>query len=57
MKKGLPSVFANRRVGIINNNEEPEVYKEEKKTELAVKEEKSDIKVKETVQKLPKTGM
>ena len=44
-------------VNVINSEEEPEVYKEEKKTELAVTEEKSDIKVKETIQKLPKTGM
>lgn len=44
-------------VNVINSEEEPEIYKEEKKTELAVKEEQSGIKVKETVQKLPKTGM
>lgn len=44
-------------VNVINSEEEPEIYREEKKTELAVKEEQSGIKVKETVQKLPKTGM
>ena len=44
-------------VNVINSEEEQEIYKEEKKTELAVKEEQSGIKVKETVQKLPKTGM
>lgn len=44
-------------VNVINSEEEPEIYKEEKKTELAVKEEQSGIKVKKTVQKLPKTGM
>ena len=44
-------------VNVINSEEEPEIYKEDKKTELAVKEEQSGIKVKETVQKLPKTGM
>ena len=44
-------------VNVINSEEEPEIYKEEKKTELAVKEEQSGIKVKETVQKLPKTGI
>lgn len=44
-------------VNVINSEEEPEIYKEEKKTELAVKEEQSVIKVKKTVQKLPKTGM
>ena len=44
-------------VNVINSEEEPEVYKEEKQSELSVKEEKNSIKIKETVAKLPKTGM
>ena len=34
MKKGLPSVFANRRVGIINNNEETYYSKESEKNNI-----------------------
>ncbi len=44
-------------VNVINSEEEPEIYKEEKKTELAVKEEQSGIQLKGTLRKITKTGM